>query len=100
MEKLILTKKNLEKMSAFCLMILVGISKSWEVFEISSSRVAFWTSSGLIFLKENLHAKFNCFLLRMLGCFSKVLSAFSIESLCSLEISHRLMLRPHTISSK
>ena len=81
-------------------MKLVGISRSWEVFEKSNSRVAFWTSSGLIFLKENLHAKFNSFLLRMLGCFSKVLIAFSIESLCSLEISHRLMLRTHTISSK
>ena len=75
-------------------MILVGISRSWEAFEISSSRVTFLTSSRLTFSKENLQLELSSCILRMLGCFSKVLIAFSIESLSSLEISQRLMLRP------
>ena len=81
-------------------MILVGISRSWEAFVISSPRVTFLTSSRLTFLKENLQPEFSFFILRMLGCFSKVLIAFSIGSLWSLEISQRLMLRPSTIPSK
>ena len=98
-EWLILTKKNFKKISAFYLMIMVGISRSWEAFVISSSRVTFLTSSRLTFSKENLQPEFSFFILRMLGCFSKVLIAFSIGSLCSLEISQRLMLRPSTIPS-
>ena len=81
-------------------MILVGISKSWEAFVISSSRVTFLTSSRLPFSTQNLQPEFSSFVLRMLGCLSNVLIAFSIESLCSLEISQRLMLRPSTIPSK
>ena len=87
-------------MSAFCLMILVGISRSWEAFQISSSQVTFLKSSRLTFPKENLQPEFSSFILIMLGCFSKVLIAFSIGSLYSLEISQRLMLRPSTIRPK
>ena len=81
-------------MLVFCLMMLVGISRSWEAFKMSSSPVTFLTSSRLTFSKENLQPEFSSFILRMLGCFSKVLIVFSIGSLCSLEISQRLMLRP------
>ena len=81
-------------------MILVGMSRTWEAFEISSSRVTFLASSRLTFSKENLQPELSSFILRMLGCFSKVLIAFSIGSLSSLEISQRLMLRPSTIPSK
>ena len=99
-EWFILTKKNSEKISAFCLMILVEISRSWEALEIFSYRVTFLTSSRLSFSKENLQPEFSSFILRMLGCFSNVLIAFSIGSLCSLEISQRFILRPSTIPSK
>ena len=68
-EWLILTKKNSEKVSAFYLMILVGISRSWEAYEISSSRVTFLIFSRLTFPKENLQPEFSSFILRMLGCF-------------------------------
>ena len=80
-------------------MILVGISRSWEALEISRSRVTFLTSSRLTFSKKNRQREFSSFTLKMLGCFSKVLIAFTIGSLCSLEISERLMLRPPTIPS-
>ena len=79
-------------------MILVGISRTWEAFEISSSQVL--SSSRLIFSKENLQSEFTSFILRMLGCFSKVLITFSVGSLCSLEISQHFMLSPSTILSK
>ena len=65
-------------MSAFCLMILVGISRSWEAFEASISRVTSLTSLRLTFLKENPQPEFRSFILRMLGCFPKVFIAFSI----------------------
>ena len=65
-------------MAAFCLIILVGISRSWEAFEISSSRISFLTSSRLTFSQENLQQEFSSFILRMLGCFSKVLIVFTI----------------------
>ena len=102
-----LTKKNSEKISAFCLIILVGIFRQIlkellfrEAFEISSSRVTFLTSARLTFLKENLQPEFSSFILRMLGCFLKLLFAFSIGWLCSLDISKRLMLMRSTIPSK
>ena len=58
-------------------MILVGISRSWESFEISGSRVTFLIPSRLTFSIENLQTysienqqpKFSSFILRMLGCF-------------------------------
>ena len=70
-------KKKSEKILAFCEMILVGISRSWEAFEISSSQVTFLIPSRLTFSIENLQTysienqqpKFSCFILRMLGCF-------------------------------
>ena len=72
----------------------------WEAFEISSSLVTFFTSLRLTFSKGNLQPEFSFFILRMLGCFSKVLMALSIGSLCSLEISQRLKLGSSTIPSK
>ena len=55
-------------------MILVGISRSWEAFEISGSRVTFLIPSRLTFSIENLQTysienqqpKFSSFILRML----------------------------------
>ena len=91
-------------MSAFFLMILVGTSRSWEALEISSPRVTFLTSSRLTFSKQNLQPEFSCLILRTLGCFSKLLIAFTVGSLCSLkiylEISQLLILRPSTLPSK
>ena len=80
-EWLVLIKENSEKMSAFCLVILVGPSRSLEAFKIFSSQVTFVTSSRLKFSMENLLPEFSSFILRMLGCFSKVLIAFTIKSL-------------------
>ena len=71
-----------------------------EAFKISNSRVTFLTSSRLTFSKKNLQPEFSSFILTMLECFSKLLFAFSIGTLCSLEISQRLMLRPSTVPSK
>ena len=91
-------------MSAFFLMILVGTSRSWEALEISSPRVTFLTSSRLTFSKQNLQPELSSLILRTLGCFSKLLIAFTVGSLCSLkiylEISQLLILRPSTLPSK
>ena len=91
-------------MSAFFLLILVGTSRSWEALEISSPRVTFLTSSRLTFSKQNLQPEFSSLILRTLGCFSKLLIAFTVGSLCSLkiylEISQLLILRPSTLPSK
>ena len=46
------------------------------------------------------HCNCTLLVLRILGCFSKVLIAFTIGSMCSLEISQRLTLRPSTITVK
>ena len=51
---LILGKKNSEKMSAFCLMILVGISRSGKTFSISSSWVIFLKSKRTYIFKRKL----------------------------------------------
>ena len=81
-------------------MILVGITRSWEAFEIPSYWVTFLISSRLTFSKENLQPELSYFILIMLGCFPKVLITFSIGSLSSLEITQRLMLGPSTIPSR
>ena len=67
-------------MPVFCLMILIGISRKCETFEISSSRVTFLTSSRLAFSKKNLQPELSSFILKTLGCFSKVLIVFTIGS--------------------
>ena len=51
---LILGKKNSEKMSAFSLMILVGISRSGKTFSISSSWVIFLKSKKTYIFKRKL----------------------------------------------
>ena len=96
----LLYANSLRNKFSFLNLLRRRVRRSWEAFTMSSYHVPFLRSSRLTFSKENLQSEFRSFILIMLRWFSKVLIAFFIGSLCFVEISQRLMLRPSIIPFK
>ena len=74
--RMVLAQKISEKMSAFCLIISLGISRSWQA---SSFRVSFFDIFKTYIFKGKSRTRVQLFYLKNHRMFSKVLITFAIN---------------------